>query len=148
MNRIVVLGAVGFAILVGAYFALPAIRQKSVATTDAKPSKLLTIFRGVPAGDGTAAILFWSYATAREKAHWGAKRAARLLVLENRTLVDHEEISIDRIRDYLDSKVRGGTIEYVVVTMRDTPRSESLAVIEQCRRSRVAIVIIETLPSE
>jgi biopolymer transport protein ExbD len=92
--------------------------------------------------NGMARVQLWS-----GDAHWfknrTAKNRVRFVIARGQTFVGDEPIAREKIRTYLDQKVldREAT-SVVIVPAKGSSWGEIFPVIDECRRSRVRVVLL------
>lgn len=77
------------------------------------------------------------------KSEWNIDKPGKITLEDGRVLVGGEPVPIELLRDYVDSLVTRGAIDAVVVmTSKDTPMSEVMPVVDECRLTKVRTVYI------
>ena len=93
--------------------------------------------------NGLAPLQLWYEAPPGHKGYWRAKRAARFSLVHGEAFVGDVLIPKGEIKAYLDTRVQSGEIDFVVVFPSDQTRwGEIFPVIDECRKSRVRIVLL------
>jgi hypothetical protein len=93
--------------------------------------------------NGLAPVQLWYEAPPGQKSDWRAKRSARFLLLLGQAYIGDVLLPREKIKAYLDAKVQSGEIDYVVVfPSQETKWNEIFPVIDECRKSRVRIVLL------
>jgi hypothetical protein len=100
------------------------------------------------ANPGWAPVQPWWEAPPDVKDEWRAKKAARLSILQGEAFASGSHIPREEIRAFLDAKVASGEIDYVIVFPQKGARwGEIIAIVDECRRSHVRIVLLNQYES-
>ena len=147
-GRMVIILVLGASVVLHAYFALPRLLAKR--GTSSAP--------GLP-GDVDAASLpanriplapvqLWAEAPAGEREYWLARKSAQFLIVHGQAMAGKLHVPHGKIRGYLNAKVQNGEIDYVVVLpIRNTKWGDIFPVLDECRKSRVQIVVLKPFES-
>ena len=97
---------------------------------------------------GLAPVQVWWERPLEQKGYRRAKKSARLLLVNGQVFVADDLLPRDKITAYLDARVRSGEIDYVVVfPVRNTKWGDIFPVLDECRKSRVRIVLLNQFES-
>lgn len=97
---------------------------------------------------GLAPVHIWWESPLGQRDYWRAKKSARLLLVRGEAFVDDVYLPKENVTGYLDARVERGEIEYVIVfPARDTKWGEIFPVLDECRKSRVRVVLLNQFES-
>ena len=142
MSRALKLTAIGGAVLVAAFLGLRTLRDTKESTDDWK-DEFRAYVSHVKLEERFAEVQVWNEAPPEVKSRWRAAKAARIRVLQGQAFVGDVHLPKDEIREFLDLKIASGEIDYVVVfPSRGAKWGEIVSIVDECRKSRVKIVLL------
>jgi hypothetical protein len=137
-KRTIILAGCAFLLALGCLVGPRAFEKRS---TPAWPES-----RGYFSDDsesGLAPVQLWWEAPPGEKESWRAKKATRFTLVRGQAFVGDTLIRKEKIREYLDARVQSHEIDYVVIfPEKDSKWGEIFPVLDECRKSRVRIVLL------
>ena len=90
-----------------------------------------------------APVRLWWEASPDGKEPWRAKKAVRITLTRGEAFAGNTHIPRERLREFLDERVSSGEIDYVVVfPAKGTKWGEIFPTLDECRKSRVQIVLL------
>ncbi len=97
---------------------------------------------------GWAPVQLWWEAPPEVKGQWRAKKAARISLMGGEVFIGDSHIPRGKIRTFLDEQVARGEIDYVVIfSERGARWGDILPALDECRKSRVQIVLLNQYES-
>jgi hypothetical protein len=142
MSRVFILAVSGSAVLVAAYLGLQASLDARKSSRDWMQDFHAYALR-VKTDEQFAEVQAWNEAAPEVKSRWRAARATRIRVLQGQAFVGDTHLPKDEIRGFLDLKVASGEIDHVVVfPSRGAKWGEIVSIVDECRKSRVKIVLL------
>jgi hypothetical protein len=98
--------------------------------------------------EGWAPVQLWWEAPPEMKGEWRARKAARFTLTGGEVFVGDSHIPREKIKAFLDQRVASGEIDYVVLfPTKGTRWSEVFPALDECRKSRVRIVLLNQYES-
>lgn len=97
---------------------------------------------------GLAPIQLWDEAPPEVKGAERAERTARLSLAGGQVFSGDAHIPTDKLREFLNTRVQQDNVLYVLVfAQKGTRWGEVFPVLDECRKSRVRLVLINTIES-
>jgi len=94
-------------------------------------------------GGGTAPVRIWEEVGPQAAAYWRQNLPSKIVMDSGKILVGGKPVPLELLRDYLDSMVSKGAIDYVVIfTSEELSFHDVYDVIDTCRKSQVSTVFI------
>jgi hypothetical protein len=98
---------------------------------------------GSAGGSGYAPVSLWWEQPLGERNHWRAGKAVRLVVRGGVAFESENPILLEKLTSFLNERIDRDQVKYVVVfPVAGTKWGELIPVIDQCRKSRVEIVLL------
>jgi hypothetical protein len=142
-KRPFILLSAGAAFLAISYFTLPLAFGWLLAPSKPGERIIYLYANSAEQQNGLAPLQFWRGTPPEHEARGPEKRAVRLLLIRGQAFIGDVLLPREEIKDYLDARVKSGEIEYVVVLpAKDTKWGDIFPVIDECRKSRVRLVLL------
>lgn len=139
MNRI----ALGLLVAVGVSAAIVGLQMQTPKEARAGQQAFAEYSSRTANEAACAPVEIWDEAPPEAKALWRARKAARLVAVADGVQVNNSHVARQNIRDYLNERVLKGEIAYVVVfPTKDATWGDIFAVLDECRKSQVKIVLL------
>lgn len=150
-RRLQVLIGSGVLVLFAGYFLLPLVLEKWV-WRETGPADFEWV-RSHPfpreRSSEFASVLLWDAGPRDDPAWRKTKKVGRLAFTRTEVFAGDELIRRENIRGYLDAKVAAQEITSVaVIPASDAKWTDIFSVVDECRKSRVRLVLLSARPTE
>ncbi len=145
MNRIGIAVLLGVGAAALAFFLLPRSSNVPLLENRREYSEYSV---GTEKETSWAPVQLWWEAPPDVQDRWRAKKAERFTLTRGEAFSGNTHVPREKIREFLDERVSRGEVEYVIVfATKGTRWGEIFPVLDECRKSRVRIVLLNQYES-
>ncbi len=147
-RRVKIILTSGAAVLLVVYLFLPLLLKRWTALPLPEYGGYFATASSTEHQNGLAPVQLSWEAPPDEKGYWRTKKSARLLLVQGQAFVGDVLLPREKITAYLNARVQSGEIDYVIIfPVKDTKWGDIFPVLDECRKSRVQIVLLNQFES-